>query len=448
MACGISVCYATSYQTGHIQVTFTTTDSNAQPTTVVSDSATVFRQTLIQPSPTSSAAIAKITASASAVPKVAQTSAPSSGLSTGSLAGIIAAAVIVLIAIIIATWLIIRRLNAVAREAQRAAAAKTASASKTRSSSRPHPRVRNGGSSTAAIDFDNMSIDPLMMTSESVASPTLPRPSAVYSDYDRTGGLPIPAPYGSPTAFSGGYQQVPTAEYYSDSGSGHLRNLSQESTPGSYGQTPQSGGMQQTGYFDPLDPALRDQNLRFGHPPIRPSLSLHGRNFSDASEVSQQSDSSGGFAELDAGADGDRRSSLQRAMQGMGLGRTASRRGSQGYTPSLGHRRRSSSGATARQEMDSNHRAGNRLEDVAETELDRTLTAERNISEQIAPLSQQQLLQHNQQQQQHDEQQQQDEQNIGMQVPVDPGLEIELERRERQKIMGLGKDLRRGPDRN
>jgi hypothetical protein len=59
--------------------------------------------------------------------------------------------------------------------------------------------------------------------------------------------------------------------------------------------------------------------------------SHHGRNWSNASDqsaVSQSSQNSTStpIAELEAGRDGDRRSSLQRALHGLGMGRIVSRR--------------------------------------------------------------------------------------------------------------------------
>jgi hypothetical protein len=59
--------------------------------------------------------------------------------------------------------------------------------------------------------------------------------------------------------------------------------------------------------------------------------SHHGRNWSNASDqsaVSQNSQNSTPtpIAELDAGRDGDRRSSLQRALEGFGMGRIMSKR--------------------------------------------------------------------------------------------------------------------------
>jgi hypothetical protein len=139
--------------------------------------------------------------------------------------------------------------------------------------------------------------------------------------------------------------------------------------------------------------------------------------------VSQQSDGSGGFAELDAGPDGDRRSSLQRAMQGMGLGRATSRRNSQGTA------RRNSSGATVRQEMEAEPRTGNRLEDVAETDHDRSGTAGGDEAGQAPPMVEKQQIQ----------------ENSALQMLHNPALEVELERREGQKIMGLGRDLLHNP---
>jgi hypothetical protein len=199
-------------------------------------------------------------------------------------------------------------------------------------------------------------------TNAAHSSVGLPRPSAVYSsrsDLEPGGSPPIPAPYVSPQAYIGGYQQVPMSDpHYSDSSS-HHRSQSAES-PGR-SRSPRSGNS--NGYFD-IDPALRDQNLRHGHTPSRPSVQSHGRQWSDASDVSQQSGGSD-IIELDAGPDGDRRSSLQRAMQGVGFSRIS------GHRVSVDGRRRSSSGGGIhRRDVGAAPGMSQRLENVQEAELD------------------------------------------------------------------------------
>ena len=126
-----------------------------------------------------------------------------------------------------------------------------------------------------------------------------------------------------------GYNPVPTSD--SNSSPGYGRNLSVESNP-PLGHNPN------TGYFDigiSPSPDLRDQNLRFGHSPPSPRRpSQHQRNLSDISNQSEVSAASNSVAELDAGTDGDRRSSLQRALQGFGMGRISTRRKGSQTNPS------------------------------------------------------------------------------------------------------------------
>lgn len=373
LACGVGFCYATSFSTVPVTITYTTTISNSITQTITTVVQTAYTETSTQALATIAAvspSITKFTPSATAVAKVQASDSPSSGLTQAQVGGIIGAAVAVVVVVCVATYLIIRRLNAVSREAKAAATRKSFSNSNTKSSSRPHPHrhTPSGGYSGLGIEnVENMSTDPFMMSeSESNAAHSsvgVPRPSAVYSaraDLDHSGSPPIPAPYASPQASIGGYQLVPTSEPHYSDGSGHFRNPRVDSPNRSH--SPRGGNV--AGYFD-IDPALRDQNLRHGHVPSRPSIQSHGRHWSDASDVSQQSGSSG-LVELDATQDGDRRGSLQREMQGMGFNRMTSNR------QSVDGRRRSSTGgaAPARRDVGAAPGMSQRLENVVEAELD------------------------------------------------------------------------------
>ncbi len=371
LACGSGFCYSTSFSSVPVTVTYTTTISNSITQTITTVIQTAYTQSVDQALATTAAAssiISKFTPSATALAKVQATSdSSSSGLTQAELGGIIGAAVLVVLVVCVATFLIIRRLNAVARLAKAAASRKSGlSGSNTKFSSRPHPHgpTPSGGDS-GLENIEAMSMDPLMMsdsdTNAAHSSVGLPRPSAVYStrnDLDPGGSPPIPAPYGSPQAYIGGYQQVPMSDPNSSNGSSHHRSQSSESAGRS--RSPRSGHA--TGYSD-IDPALRDQNLRYGHVPSRPSMPSHGRQWSDASDVSQQSGSSD-IIELDAGPDGDRRGSLQRAVQGVGFSRVSGRR------VSVDSRRRSTSGgAIARRDAGAIPGINQRLENVQEAEL-------------------------------------------------------------------------------
>jgi len=355
-----------------VTITYTTTISNSITQTITTVIQTAYTESSAQALVTLAAAsstVTKFTPSATAVAKAEASSDPSDGLTQAELGGIIGAAVVVVLVVCVATFLIIRRLNAVARIAKAAASRKSGlSGSNTKSSSRPHPNGPTPSGGYSGIEnIDALSIDPLEMLSDSDTNAAhstrgLSRPSAVYnnrSDLEPGGSPPIPAPYGSPQPYNGGYQQVPLSEpLYSDS-SGHHRSQSAESPDRS--RSPRSGNA--NGYFD-INPALRDQNLRHGHAPSRPSIQSHGRQWSDASDVSQQSGGSD-IIELDAGPDGDRRSSLQRAMQGVGFSRIS------GHRVSVdGRRRSSSSGTIPRRDLGAAPGMSQRLENVQEAELD------------------------------------------------------------------------------
>jgi hypothetical protein len=353
-----------------VTITYTTTISNSITQTITTVIQTAYTESSAQALATSAAAsstVTKFTPSATAVAKVEASSDSSDGLTQAELGGIIGAAVVVVLVVCVATFLIIRRLNAVARIAASRKSRLSGSNTKSSSQPRPHGPTPSGGYS-GIENIDALSIDPLEMLSDSDTNAAhsargLPRPSAVYSnrsDLEPGGSPPIPAPYGSPQPYNGGYQQVPMSEpLYSDS-SGHHRSQSAESPGRSL--SPRSGNA--NGYFD-IDPASRDQNLRHGHAPSRPSVQSHGRQWSDASDVSQQSGGSD-IIELDAGPDGDRRSSLQRAMQGVGFSRIS------GHRVSVDGRRRSSSSSSAipRRDLGAAPGMSQRLENVQEAELD------------------------------------------------------------------------------
>lgn len=371
LACGVGYCYATSFSSVSLTLTITTTISNSIIETITTVIQTAYTETESRTGAAAAASptVAKFTPSATAIAKLAASEPPSNGLTQAQLGGIIGAAVVVVIAVCLATVLILRRLNAVAREAKAAALKNSRSSS---SRPRPHGPTPSGGSGGYA-GIENVSFDPLLITSDSSTNPShstvgLPRPSAVYStrnDFEPGVSPPIPAPYGSLHGWSGGYQQVPMSEPHHSDASGHRRRQSDDSPGRSLSPT----GAVVGGYFD-IDPALRDQNLRYGQSPTRPSVQAHGRQWSDASDVSQQSQQSqqsgsSGVAELDAGPDGDRRSSLQRAMQGVGFTRLGGARRS-----GEKRRRSSSGGVTIRWDVGAAAGMNQRLENVQEYEYD------------------------------------------------------------------------------
>lgn len=164
----------------------------------------------------------------------------------------------------------------------------------------------NGGPSSGPtnVDFDNMSIDPLMMTSSGTATPHLSRPTPTHnSSYDTTQtpqspalSPPIPSPYAPTQGNTQGYQAVPPADaQYFDT-----RHHSGQASPNNV--SPYSPGYPTSASWgEPVaDPAVRDQNLRFGR--ISAPSSAGNRHWSQMSDVSALSAVSGpgiGMAELD-----------------------------------------------------------------------------------------------------------------------------------------------------
>lgn len=317
-------CYITSYESMTKTVTYITTGTNSRIETLTTTLTSGYRPPTAQALPATT--IASVATIATAVEKAAATSSlPSSstGLTTAETTGIIVVVISVLIVILVATFLILRRLKKVSRRAEELAAAR---ASKSSSGARSGATYKSSSHSqnlvpppsSADIDHDSIPTDRLILAPQTTTHTSnrtgVPISSHIYSEYDHAI---------RPQNWKGGYQPIPLKGQYSQLAS-HSRNQSNQSTPDLFGNSPPLGD-NATEYFSAPDPALRDQNLRFGHPPIRPSNSLHGRQWSDASEVSQMSDSSG-VVELDAKQMSSRRSSVQQVMERLGLSRVGSRR--------------------------------------------------------------------------------------------------------------------------
>lgn len=343
MGCGISNCYSTEIVTLTLTETTTTTDAGVAQTLVNTLTTAITPQSPTGIATTGvSGVVPKITSppeAAIAKTKASKTSS-GGGLTTPQLGGIIGGAVLILIVLLVATFFIIRRLNnvKVIVEASRS------------SSSGPYSRHSRPKPAAATPDIDAMSIDPLMMAPSSHTSRSMrqitrgpAQPPSIHSSHHeveassppffRSPWSPRSPPYNNYNYnYPSGYAPVATSD--STPSSAGYRNPSLESTLGLH-QSPAS-------YFDiPPRPDLRDQNLRFGHTGRRPSK--HERQWSessDQSQFSQVSQTSSALAELDAYPDGDRRTSFQKALQGMGMGRLLSRRKSS--TPTIESRRKSS----------------------------------------------------------------------------------------------------------
>ena len=295
-------------------------DDDKSLRTTVAVITTAFQPSTV-PTIATTAGPTKIVITETAIAKIAAVDTqPRSGMSKGTINGIIAGAVIALILILLGAWFIIRRLNFLARRSRElevfAATAGSGSGrhkhnhsgdsgvSGSGSGRGEMTKVRNThGHRPDHLSHSNMSIDPLFNASGST-TPRLPRPSFSHgtsSDTDIYGygasqsqSPPIPAPY----VWNQGYNPISNNEgsYFPPSQSKHASIDS-------------VGGL---GTFSPAyngnatdvsrESFLRNQNLWLGRDSQRQSLqSTHGRQWSDTSDMSHASNSSGGNApsELD-----------------------------------------------------------------------------------------------------------------------------------------------------
>ncbi|KAB8300051.1 hypothetical protein EYC80_000289 [Monilinia laxa] len=331
MGCGLNDCYSTAISTFTLTETYTTTDSNSQKQTVTSTLVTA--STPASPSvaanTSKASAVPKLTPTATAIPKVEATSGStptSTGLTKPEIGGIIGGAAFILLVILIATFFILRRLKKVSKKYEEA---KTASGSSGARSRRYRP------SYPSPSDMSSISFDHLQMSnsevSHSVRNNSHPTTEPFSSDRHDGPEVIIPPTFNPYSPFSPnshnnsrartqarGYHPVATSDSAYSQTSLACRNPSVKSTPPP--QQPQS-------YFDTPPhsytqselPDFRNQNLRHGHdvsPVRRPSQ--HGRNWSDASDVSASSSSP--LVELDAGDDGELKFSLGKAWKVLGLG--------------------------------------------------------------------------------------------------------------------------------
>ncbi|KFY39531.1 hypothetical protein V494_03932, partial [Pseudogymnoascus sp. VKM F-4513 (FW-928)] len=306
-ACGKGYCIPTAYSTVKVTIATTVTDSKghvATTQTVINTAYAPSTQPTLGPSPVPTAAVPRFTPTIIPVSKVVSTPGSSSGLSKGALAGIVVGAVIILLAIIGTGWFILRRINAVAKQSEGRHTSGSGS-NRTPMTKKDH---RSGpGSGPTNVDFDNMSIDPLMMTSSGTATPHLPRPTPTHnSSYDTQitqntqipASPPIPTSYISPLGNTpGGYQAVPPADaQYFDT-----RHHSGQGSPSNNVSPYSPGYPTSASWGEPVvDPAVRDQNLRFGRISApSPAANRHWSQVSDVSALSAGTGTQIGMAELD-----------------------------------------------------------------------------------------------------------------------------------------------------
>jgi len=337
MGCGLNNCYSTEIVTytltdtittsedGHLQTLTTTIVTSAVPSAPTPLATTSLSGVIPKVGgPTTAPAIAKTKSSGDS----------SGGLSKDEIGGIIGGAIVLLLVLLAASFFIIRRLKQVDKAIEEAIGSTSGGRSRL---SQPTKQT------SSTLDVDTMSIDPLIMApsemSESVYHSrhgSVPSQfSAVHSSHHEVEASSPPVfqtPYYSPGSppfnnYNRGYTPVAV----SDTSSSGLQTGSLESTPG-FTQSP-------AGYFDipaNRNSDFRDQNMRFGHSPStsfwprRPST--HGRQWSQSSDVSAASSN---MIELDASPDGDQRSSIQRALQGLGMRLSMSRRKSSAPVPNV-----------------------------------------------------------------------------------------------------------------
>lgn len=298
MACGVENCYSTEASTFTITQVVTTTNANAQErTTTTTITSTT---TSIIPSETATQNIVagivpKISAAADSIPKTSATAHVPSSLSSQQLGGIIGGAVALLVVLLVAAFLIIRRLNKaieLSETKSRRRASELASAMEAVSRKRSMSR-----------DIDAASIDPLVLSpSGSTEMGGTPRWSSHTSPYEAEGSPVFRSPFSpqdvTPQFQKRGYNRL--AEI--DSNPEWDRHTSVDSVATIH-QTNRRGS---ESYFDiPVHDRRRSSQNTY--------IPGHGRQWSNASEVS----------ELEAGVDGNRRTSMPRSLHSLGrsLGR-------------------------------------------------------------------------------------------------------------------------------
>lgn len=341
LSCGVTTCYETTSTTSvTLTLTLTTTNSNSVINTITTVLETVYNP----PTPTSGPAsplptpIAKLPSSQSnnTTPVI---SPSSSGITAKELGGIVGACVFLLLALLIATYLILRRLNLTIKLTKDGL-----------------PTNRSGQPNTASTRNISVGIDPLRqvpssrtgtqshqpMTNQTTPS-ELSDNTPVHAAWGRQPNLsssreppfvafsplnwPAREPYrpgqadGS-SVTNGQYRSLPSSDtgrhWRTDSESSQPQSISQPTTASinAYAAELPSPDPPQ-GYFDipvprtasamaaNVDPALRDQNLRFGHTVsmIQSSDEVtrggHGRQWSDVSELSNGTETTNESYELD-----------------------------------------------------------------------------------------------------------------------------------------------------
>lgn len=302
MGCAVDSCYSLTPAT--TTLTYTTTEDGAAMT-ITTTSVTTSTPTTIS-SVTSDGAVAKFFPSTVSKTEATASAGSSSGdssgnggLSKGAIGGIIAAAAIILIAVLVAAFFIIKRLKQTEQVVQ--VYRETTSGTRTRQTNEKKSEVNVRVVPTPS-EVDAMDYDPLMMNS-SVASPRRPGHRPPMAQNRARGGSDAAS---QPSLWSG-------------------QSATRWNTPSVNSDTDDNGP---TTFFE-LPPRVHQQHPD-GRPAMRQSVNsnesaysyhnfahAHGRNASNASELSTGSDDNGSqhgigspLMPIELGVDGEFRPEL------------------------------------------------------------------------------------------------------------------------------------------
>lgn len=354
MGCAQFACYSTDPVTSTVIREITTT-SDDQVMTTTTTAVTVItptrpdgRLTASDPNP-----IAKfIPTSVPKVPASDASDGSGGGLSGGALGGIIAGVVVLLIVVVVAAFLIIRRLKHV----EEAMESKKGSSSGKKSKSHSQAQIEHYGRQLhSPADLDDMSIDPLMVaTNTSTSAAATPQPGAHGAEHGRSGSAGL-TPF--PDMFHNNHHQGAAA---AAAAADRSRHASPDSNPGYFdvparAQNIPSGGQQ------PMMPArMRSstESSAYSGQQYGGYAYHHWRQQSNASELSADGsdhganvhsplvipelDGSGGFVELPSAVERDTYS--PRSRSGSATGARAGRGGGYGVGS---HARKRSDGRAA-----------------------------------------------------------------------------------------------------
>ncbi|CRK43851.1 hypothetical protein BN1723_016264 [Verticillium longisporum] len=299
MGCAASACYSTEPSTYKITRTVTTTNADDEEVTVTETATTV--STPSQPTVYPTGAIGQ--GDQQVVVKFYPTSVPKvepevtkddddggSGLSTGAIVGIVVGVVGLLIIVVAAAFIILRHLNKVVKTVVES---KQGTSTGSRAA-KPKPFVSQYrvADKPTPSEIDEMSVDPLMITS--------PRPSTRRLDSDSSGAIGLGVGVGSPGYPSppldtpspnapAGYQAVPTttAERHASYDSTFQGGVGYFNMPSEQERRRPS---QQSGIWPWPSGAQPQRQSTDSQTTQQAYAQGHGRQWSNASEQSNPSD--------------------------------------------------------------------------------------------------------------------------------------------------------------